>query len=65
MNTCGRSVQSRGIALLMVLWVITILMVVVFSFSALSRTETNAALGFREMLQKNHAHLPQFKSVKL
>jgi len=54
MNTCGRSVQSRGIALLMVLWVITILMVVVFSFSALSRTETNAALGFREMLQKKN-----------
>lgn len=54
MNTYGRSVQSRGIALLMVLWTITILMVVVFSFSALSRTETNAALGFREMLQKKN-----------
>ncbi|NJD57313.1 MAG: hypothetical protein FIA94_13060 [Nitrospirae bacterium] len=54
MNGCGRTVRSRGIALLMVLWVITILMVIVFSFSALSRTETNAALGFREMLQKRN-----------
>jgi len=29
-------------------------MVIVFSFSALARTETNAALGFREMLEKRN-----------
>jgi len=50
----AQTTEDRGIALLMVLWVITILMVVVFSFSALARTETNAALGFREMLEKRN-----------
>lgn len=54
MNVPERSAAQRGIALLMVLWVITILMVIVFSFSALARTETNAALGFREMLEKRN-----------
>jgi len=54
MSAPGRSAGSRGIALLMVLWVITILMVIVFSFSAVARTETNAALGFREMLEKRN-----------
>src|SRR5512134_1450423 len=54
MIASGRTTGTRGIALLMVLWVITILMVIVFSFSALSRTETNAALGFREMLEKRN-----------
>jgi general secretion pathway protein K len=54
MTASARTTGTRGIALLMVLWVITILMVIVFSFSALSRTETNAALGFREMLEKRN-----------
>ena len=54
MSVPDRSVGGRGIALLMVLWVITILMVIVFSFSALARTETNAALGFKEMLEKRN-----------
>jgi len=54
MSTPARPGGRRGIALLMVLWVITILMVIVFSFSALARTETTAALGFREMLEKRN-----------
>jgi general secretion pathway protein K len=39
---------QRGIALLMVLWVLTILMVVVFSFSYLVRTETFSSRAFKE-----------------
>ena len=54
MSASARSAEIRGIALLMVLWVITILMVIVFSFSALARTETTAALAFREMLEKRN-----------
>jgi general secretion pathway protein K len=45
---------SRGIALIIVLWVIALLMVIVFSFSTLSRTETTSALGFREMIEKKN-----------
>jgi general secretion pathway protein K len=45
---------NRGIALLMVLWIIIILMVIVFSFSALSRTETYSALSFREMTENKN-----------
>jgi general secretion pathway protein K len=40
--------QQRGIALLMVLWVLTILMVIVFSFSYLARTETFSSRAFKE-----------------
>jgi general secretion pathway protein K len=40
--------QQRGIALLMVLWVLTILMVIVFSFSYLVRTETFSSRAFKE-----------------
>ncbi len=39
--------SERGIALLMVLWVLTILMVIVLSFSFMTRTETIAALSFK------------------
>ena len=39
---------QRGIALLVVLWVLTILMVIVFSFSYLARTETLATRAFKE-----------------
>jgi general secretion pathway protein K len=49
-----KKISSGGIALLMVLWAITLLMVIVFSFSALCRTETFAALGFREMVEKKN-----------
>lgn len=44
--------SQRGIALLMVLWIITILMVLVISFSLLTKTEANSAFYFREGVQK-------------
>ena len=43
---------ERGIALLMTLWVLTILMVLVFSFSFMTRTETFATLSFKEGTEK-------------
>jgi general secretion pathway protein K len=67
-STCGRclgggvdellkALKSRlasqgGIALLMVLWVLTLLMVIVFSFSFMARTETYSTLSFKEGIQK-------------
>lgn len=39
-------------ALLTVLWVITVLMVIVFSFSYLARTETLSTLSFKEGMEK-------------
>ncbi len=44
--------DSRGIALIMVLWVLAVLMVVVLSFSYLSRTESLAAVSFRQGVEK-------------
>lgn len=44
--------SEKGIALLMVLWVLTILMVIVLSFSYMARTETHAALSFKEGSEK-------------
>jgi general secretion pathway protein K len=41
-----------GVALLIVLWVITLLMVLVMSFSMLSRTEANSTVFFRDGVQK-------------
>ena len=38
--------SDKGIALLVVLWLIVILTAIVFSFSFLTRTETHAALSF-------------------
>jgi general secretion pathway protein K len=43
---------QNGIALLMVLWVLTILTVMVFSFSYMARTEAYAALSFRQTIEK-------------
>lgn len=43
---------QKGIALLMVLWVLTILTVMVFSFSYMARTEAYAALSFRQTIEK-------------
>lgn len=40
--------DEKGIALLMVLWVLTILMVLVLSFSFMTRTDTYATLSFME-----------------
>jgi len=46
------SMPQDGIALLMVLWVLTILMVIVFSFSFMTRTETQSTLSFKEGIEK-------------
>ena len=43
---------ERGIALLIVLWVMAILMVSVFSFSLMTRAETYGTLAFKEALEK-------------
>ncbi|OGW52363.1 MAG: hypothetical protein A2Y81_03360 [Nitrospirae bacterium RBG_13_43_8] len=43
---------EKGIALLMVLWVLTILMVLVLSFSLMTRTETYATASFKEGTEK-------------
>ncbi|MGA3083492.1 MAG: helix-hairpin-helix domain-containing protein [Thermodesulfobacteriota bacterium] len=44
--------NQRGIALLTVLWVLTVLMVIVFSFSYMARTETLSTLSFKEGMEK-------------
>jgi general secretion pathway protein K len=43
---------QEGIALLLVLWVLTILTVIVFSFSYMGRTEALSALSFKEGIEK-------------
>jgi general secretion pathway protein K len=45
-------VPQDGIALLMVLWVLTILMVIVLSFSFMTRTETQATVSFKEGVER-------------
>lgn len=45
-------IAEKGIALLMVLWVLTILMVLVLSFSSMTRTETFAISSFKEGTEK-------------
>ncbi len=44
--------SRNGIALLMVLWVLTILMVIVLSFSYMTRTETLSTRAFKEGIEK-------------
>ncbi len=44
--------KENGVALLIVLWVITLLMVFVVSFSILTRTEANSTFFFRDRVQK-------------
>ena len=46
------SKNQRGIALLTVLWVLTVLMVIVFSFSYMARTEALSTLSFKEGMEK-------------
>ena len=46
------STAEKGIALLMTLWVLTIMMVLVLSFSYMTRTETYATLSFKEGMEK-------------
>ena len=43
--------NSRGVALIMVLWVITILSVVVLEFSYAMRTEVNITRNYQEELR--------------
>jgi general secretion pathway protein K len=43
--------KQKGIALLTVIWVLTILLVIVFSFTYLARTETQAAHSFKEGIE--------------
>jgi general secretion pathway protein K len=50
-NRQGASAK-KGIALIMVIWVLTILMVLVISFSFMTRTETYATLAFKEGTEK-------------
>jgi general secretion pathway protein K len=52
LNTRTVISHEKGIALLMVLWVLTILMVIVLSFSFLTRTETFATLSFKGGMEK-------------
>ena len=44
--------SQKGIALLIVLWVMTILMVTVFSFSVMTRAETYGTMAFKEGVEK-------------
>lgn len=46
------SMPQDGIALLMVLWVLTILMVIVLSFSFMTRTETQSTVSFKEGIER-------------
>lgn len=43
---------SRGIALLLVLWVLTALMVIVFAFSFSTKVETRSTISFKEEMEK-------------
>lgn len=43
---------ENGLILIIVLWVLTILMVIIMSFSMMTRTETYATLSYREGLEK-------------
>ncbi|MBI5674268.1 MAG: general secretion pathway protein GspK [Nitrospirae bacterium] len=47
-KTYNNTDSQRGIALIMILWVLTILMVLVLSFTYMTRTETDAAISFRD-----------------
>ncbi len=47
-----REVSERGIALLVVIWVLTILMVIVFSFSFMARTESQSTLAYKEGMER-------------
>lgn len=44
--------SQKGIALMMVIWVLAILMVIVFSFSFMARTETLSTLSFKNSVEK-------------
>jgi len=44
--------SGNGIALILVLWVLTILMTIVLSYSYMARTETLATVSFRQSMQE-------------
>jgi len=46
------SLSRKGIALILVLWVLAILMVLVLSFSLMARTEIYSTLSFKEGMEK-------------
>lgn len=46
--------NERGIILIIILWVLTILMAIAMSFSLLVRTETHATMAFRKDLDKRY-----------
>lgn len=46
--------SQRGIALLLVLWILSILMVIAMSFTFMTRTDAYSALFFREAIQKKY-----------
>lgn len=47
----GQCLNEEGVALLLVLWVLILLMVIVMSFSYMTRTELEAGVYFRERLR--------------
>jgi general secretion pathway protein K len=49
----GRTIlNERGVALLLVLWILVILSVIVFSFSVMTRTDGQTTLSFREKAEE-------------
>lgn len=48
----GRQVQERGLALIMVLWVLTVLSVLALSFAFMARTEVASTISFRDGLER-------------
>jgi general secretion pathway protein K len=52
LKTRASTGDERGIALIMVLWVLTVLMVIVLAFSYMGRTETQASLAFKQGVEK-------------
>jgi len=44
--------SDRGLALLMVLWVLAVLSVIVLSFAFMARTEINSTISFRDGMEK-------------
>lgn len=46
--------DNKGIALLLVLWVLTILMVIVFSFSFATRTDVISTIAFKEGVERKY-----------
>ena len=43
---------EEGIALIMVLWVLTVLMVIALSFSYMGKTESQTSLAFKQGIEK-------------